>query len=99
VQKNEGLLERLIKKIHYLILKNIDNSNAGKYRNINVMITVAEHKPPSHIHLNELMASLIKDYSSWANLHPVEQATKLHSCLVWIGCPKRLTLICVNDYN
>jgi len=84
VQKKEDLTERVIKEIHYLILKNIDNENIGKYRAINVLITGAEHRPPNHIHLNELMAKLMVDYKSWSDLHPVEQAARLHSEFVKI---------------
>ncbi|KEI35403.1 filamentation induced by cAMP protein Fic [Francisella sp. W12-1067] len=84
VKAHQELSEKMIKDIHFLILKNIDNTNAGKYRNINVKISGAEHIPPSYIHLNELMFDLIKNYKSWNNLHPVEQAAKLHSEFVKI---------------
>ena len=84
VQDKEELSERVVKEINYLILKNIDNENVGKYRAINVLITGAEHKPPSHIHLNELMMKLMLDYKSWSDLHPVEQAARLHSEFVKI---------------
>lgn len=84
VLNTEDLSERVIKEIHYLILKDIDNSNAGAYRNINVMISGATHTPPSHMHLNDLMYRLLEDYKSWNNLHPVEQAARIHSEFVKI---------------
>ena len=49
VLNEEDLSERVIKEIHYLILKNIDNTNAEAYRNINVMISGASHTPPDHL--------------------------------------------------
>ncbi len=41
VKNKEELSEYVIKSIHSLILKNIDNDNAGKYRNQNVIISGA----------------------------------------------------------
>jgi Fic family protein len=84
VSDKKDLSERVIKDIHSLILKNIDNENAGKYRNINVRITGADHTPPNHVILVEKMSNLIKWYKSWHDLHPVEQAARLHSEFVKI---------------
>ncbi len=41
----ELLKERDIKLLHQLVLKNIDDQNAGAYRNHNVIIAGAEHRP------------------------------------------------------
>ena len=84
VINKEDISQRVIKEIHSLILKDIDNSNKGFYRNINVMISGANHTPPDHIYLNDLMHNLIQDYKSWKNLHPVEQAARMHSEFVKI---------------
>ena len=84
VSDKQDLSERIIKDIHSLILKNIDNANAGKYRNINVRISGAEHIPPNHVLLADRMRDLIEQYKSWSNLHPVEQAAMLHSEFVKI---------------
>ena len=48
VANDESLTEWNIKNIHALILKEIDNQNAGKYRTENVVISGAEHMPPKH---------------------------------------------------
>jgi len=37
--------ERIIKILHYIILKSIDNKNAGEYRNSNVLISGSNHRP------------------------------------------------------
>ena len=47
VQKKETLSEFDIKSIHALVLKNIDNEHAGSYREYNVLISGAEHTPPT----------------------------------------------------
>jgi Fic family protein len=78
------LNEWTIKSIHQLILKNIDDTNAGKYRTINVTISGAKHTPPDYLQLNDLMENLITRYKSWNNKHPIEQAALLHSEFVKI---------------
>ncbi|MBB5323303.1 hypothetical protein HNQ34_000380 [Anoxybacillus tepidamans] len=39
-------MERILKQIHYVVLKNIDHENAGKYRTYNVRISGSAHQPP-----------------------------------------------------
>ena len=53
VQKSELLNEYDIKSIHSLILKNIDDKNAGTYRNINVLISGAQHKALDTAHTTQ----------------------------------------------
>jgi len=81
----EDLSEWNIKNIHSLILKDIDNQNAGKYRNENVIISGASHIPPSHIILHELMQKLVVEYNKeWNAFHPVIKACLLHGEFVKI---------------
>lgn len=77
VSNKEELSEWQIKSIHNLILKNIDNDNAGKYRNCNVKISGAEHIPPEPYLLIEQMKELMEWYNN-STLHPIEKAAKLH---------------------
>jgi len=83
VQKSEIVSEWQIKNIHQLILKNIDDENAGQYRRINVIIAGAKHIPPDFIHVPQQMESLICEYQT-SKCHPVERAAKLHCDLVKI---------------
>lgn len=55
------LLEAEIRQIHQLILKAIDDQNAGKYRMVQVEISGSSYKPPSPTDVPEEMA----DLSSW----------------------------------
>ncbi len=81
----EILSEWNIKNIHALILKEIDNENAGKYRMENVVISGANHIPPKHYEVNNLMQKLITEYSNdWTDYHPVVKATLLHGEFVKI---------------
>jgi Fic family protein len=74
---DEPLTEHLVKSIHQLILKNIDNTNAGVYRRENVVISGADHVPPNHVLISEHMTALLGWYETFSG-HPVERAARLH---------------------
>ena len=78
VQGHEILSEWQIKAIHHLVLKNIDNQNAGVYRQENVLIAGAEHRPPNFLKVPEQMAALMAWYEQTADLHAIECAARLH---------------------
>ena len=84
VKDNKPITEWNIKNIHQLILKEIDNENAGRYRKENVTIKGATHIPPDYIKLSELMEKLILNYETWNKYHPIIQAALLHGELVKI---------------
>ncbi|MGL6160874.1 Fic family protein [Microbulbifer sp.] len=85
IQKNEPLSEWQIRNIHQLILKNIDDENAGRYRNINVTIAGASHIPPDHTLVPEQMRDFVRWYQEQAaSLHPVERAAWVHADFVGI---------------
>lgn len=79
VRKAEPLSEWQIRNLHRLVLKNIDDDNAGAYRKLNVTIAGARHVPPDMLLVPEQMASLMHWYDTEAaDLHPVVRAAKLH---------------------
>ena len=84
VKDNEPISEWNIKNIHQLILKDIDNENAGRYRKENVTIKGATHIPPDYLKIPELMEKLILTYNTWNEYHPIIQAALLHGELVKI---------------
>ena len=84
VKDNEPISEWNIKNIHQLILKDIDNENAGRYRKENVTIKGATHIPPDYLKIPELMEKLILTYNTWSEYHPIIQAALLHGELVKI---------------
>ncbi len=84
IKNKEELSEYVIKSIHSLILKNIDNDNAGKYRNQNVIISGAEHIPPDYVLVQDKMEEFINWYKTCSNIHPVLKAAKLHVDFVGI---------------
>ena len=85
VQRAEPLSEWTIKSLHQLILKGIDDDNAGRYRTVNVRIAGASHLPPDQLVVPELMEQNITWYRNEAmGLHPVERAARVHSDFVKI---------------
>ncbi len=84
VSDNNPITEWNIKNIHQLILKNIDDENAGKYRNENVTIKGATHIPPDYLIVPDLMEQLIINYSNWKEYHPIIRSALLHGELVKI---------------
>ena len=84
VKDKQPITEWNIKNIHHLILKGIDNENAGRYRKENVTIKGATHIPPDFVKVPELMEKLILNYETWNKYHPIIQAALLHGELVKI---------------
>jgi Fic family protein len=85
IKEKKDLTEWTLKNIHQLILKEIDDDNAGKYRNENVTISGATHIPPNHMIVSDLMQKLFAEYDrEWNDYHPVIKACLLHGELVKI---------------
>lgn len=79
VNKDTSLTEFDIKSIHNLVLKGIDNDNAGAYRKENVIISGAKHIPPESVLVPEQMEQLIIKYNSWKEKYsPLIVASLLH---------------------
>ena len=83
---NIEISERLIKEIHSIILHSIDRDNAGKYRNVPVMISGSTHMPPQPYLIEPQMEAFIAEYKKKAtnDEHPVIIAAYLHDELVKI---------------
>ena len=84
VKENNPITERNIKSIHQLVLKDIDDENAGRYRRENVTIKGATHISPDYLKVPELMEKLVLNYENWNDFHPIIQAALLHGELVKI---------------
>lgn len=83
---NIEVTERLIKEMHAIVLHGIDRDNAGKYRNVPVMISGSEHTPPQPYLIIPQMEAFINEYNRKAGSgeHPVIIAAYLHDELVKI---------------
>lgn len=85
INRDLELTEYVIKSIHHLVLKNIDDESAGRYRMINVRISGSEHTPPHFTVLSEKMEQLMEWYENNKDrLHPVELAAQFHFRFVYI---------------
>ncbi|MBM7558136.1 Fic family protein [Halanaerobacter jeridensis] len=85
IGNNTKISERVIKQIHYLILKTIDTDNAGVYRNRNVTIQGTDYIPPEHYIVPQKMTDFIDWYQEESDeLNSIERAAKLHNELVKI---------------
>ena len=85
VTEEEKFTERHIKNIHQLVLKGIDDENAGVYRKQNVIISGAQHKPSDFLKVPEEMEMMVQWYEREAlQLHPVERAARIHGMFVGI---------------
>ena len=84
VSGKEALSEWHIKNMHQLVLKNIDDRNAGRYRQQNVVIAGAGHTPTDFLHLSQAMGELMARYQNANDLHPLTRASRLHVDFVGI---------------
>ena len=74
-----------LKQLHQLILKGVDDRNAGSYRSLPVRISGSEHIPPEPYLLDKLMEDYFVFYEAQKNvLHPVILAAEMHERLVSI---------------
>lgn len=84
-EKKHTISERLIRSLQQLVTKAIEDSEAGKYRTGNVMISGSSHKPPPAYHVPKLMEELVDwIHKNIDKMHPVELAAKAHHRLVHI---------------
>lgn len=84
VNEKNPITEWNIKSIHQLVLKDIDDENAGRYRRENVTIRGAIHIPPDYLKVPELMKKLVLNFENWNDFHPIIRAALLHGELVKI---------------
>jgi Fic family protein/DNA-binding XRE family transcriptional regulator len=85
VSKDSVLTKRELLSIHNLILRGINQIEAGRFRRIQVMIQGSSHLPPPPY----LVEKQMEDYFIWyernrGNLHPVVLAAEMHERLVTI---------------
>jgi Fic family protein len=84
VANGERLSEWQIRNIHNLVLKGIDDDEAGRYRRENVVISGASTTPPDFLQLPAQMAGLIEWHAQADAMNPVVRAAELHTRFVKI---------------
>lgn len=79
----KGVTIKDIKKLHKLFYEKIDADDAGKYREVDVLITGSKHSFPKPKDIDKLMKEFEKDIKVYLqNEHPVVAATKIHKDFV-----------------
>jgi Fic family protein len=78
VQKKQPITEAVIKKLHKVLIKEIDNETAGKYRKIQVYISGEEVLPPPSNKVTALMKEFWTWFESQTKIDPVLFAAKAH---------------------
>lgn len=85
VGNQEALSEWQIKNLHAIILKGIQDNDAGIYRNQQVFISGASHIPPAPTKIQDKMDKLLNWYEAEAvKIHPIERGALLHTIFVGI---------------
>jgi Fic family protein len=83
-RKPQTLCEKDILRIHDIILRGIDDSNAGHYRNVPVKISGSAVVLPNPRKVPDLMEGFAEWLKDSQDLHPVELAAEAHYRLVTI---------------
>jgi Fic family protein len=78
VRLKTKLSEDLICDLHRILIKGIDDKNAGCYRQIQVFISGETKTPPLAVQVSELMCNLLDWYHENKNMDPVLLAGELH---------------------
>lgn len=83
-KKPSQLTSHHLLAIHALILRGIDDLNAGRYRNIPVRISGSAVVMPNPVKVPDLMEEFFRWLTARSSLHPVAFATEAHYRLVTI---------------
>jgi len=85
IKSNEPFNKHNLLSVHGLILQGIDRRNAGRFRQVPVMISGSKHTPPQPWQIDKLMEEYFLFYQQSAEeLHPVILAAELHERLATI---------------
>ncbi len=85
IDQETPLTEKVVLQLHQLILRGINGNYAGKYRNVQVVISGSSHEPPQAFLVPKQMEELFLWYNTnKAVLHPVTLAAEMHQKLVSI---------------
>jgi len=85
VTSNETFNKHNLLTIHGLILHGLDRENAGRFRQVPVMISGSQHIPPQPWQIDKLMEDYFLYYQQKSTeLHPIILAAELHEQLATI---------------
>lgn len=82
ISDNKPLDEKIVKDIHSILMENI--LVGGVYRNVEVRITGAKHKPPAPSEMYYQIKEFFSNMNSKSDLNPIELAAWTHAEFVKI---------------
>lgn len=82
ISENKHLDENIVKDIHSILMENI--LVGGVYRNVEVRITGAKHKPPAPSEMYYQIKEFFSNINSKSDLNPIELAAWTHAEFVKI---------------
>lgn len=82
ISYNKPIDENIVKDIHSILMENI--LVGGVYRNVEVRITGAKHKPPAPSEMYYQIKEFFSNMNSKSNLNPIELAAWTHAEFVKI---------------
>lgn len=77
ISENKQLDENIVKDIHSILMENI--LVGGVYRNVDVRITGAKHKPPAPSEMYYQIKEFFSNINSKSDLNPIELAAWTHA--------------------
>ena len=77
ISENKQLDENIVKDIHSILMENI--LVGGVYRNVEVRITGAKHKPPAPSEMYYQIKEFFSNINSKSDLNPIELAAWTHA--------------------
>lgn len=82
ISENKQLDENIVKDIHSILMENI--LVGGVYRNVEIRITGAKHKPPAPSEMYYQIKEFFSNINSKSDLNPIELAAWTHAEFVKI---------------
>lgn len=82
ISENKQLDENIVKDIHFILMENI--LVGGVYRNVEVRIIGAKHKPPAPSEMYYQIKEFFSNINSKSDLNPIELAAWTHAEFVKI---------------
>lgn len=76
--KVEDLTAELILRLHQMLISNIDEKIAGRWRREHEYVRVGTHIAPAPEHINQLLKQQLLEYSSNYDLYFVDNVAKFH---------------------
>lgn len=76
--KNNNINKELILLLHKMLISNINEDIAGRFRKQNEYVRVGTHIAPAPEHIEIMVDSLLSDYSSYTEEYFIDRIAKFH---------------------